>query len=143
MPPLCSYQLDMKCKIIQDGGGQDRGCHGHDAKQSLLHSLMLAYLERFPAAHACSSGRAGPGLLAEYQWYWSQDERFSSKQQQQRLEDLTAPRAAPPLVADAVFQWRTGERASEMESYGVCVSARETDRRDRRPCISLALAQTP
>ena len=40
-------------------------------------------------------------------------------------------------------QWRTGERASEMESYGVCVSASETDRRDPRPCISLALTQTP
>ena len=24
------------------------------------------------------------------------------------------------------IQWRTGERASEMESYGVCMSARET-----------------
>ena len=30
-----------------------------------------------------------------------------------------------------------------MESYGACVSARETDRRDPRPCISLALSQTP
>ena len=42
-------------------------------------------------------------------------------------------------------QWRTGRRASEMESYEVCVSARETDRdrRDPRPCISLALTHTP
>ena len=30
-----------------------------------------------------------------------------------------------------------------MESYGVRVSARETDRWDPRPCISLALTQTP
>ena len=33
--------------------------------------------------------------------------------------------------------------ATETESYGVCVSARETDRVDPCPCISLALAQTP
>ena len=40
-------------------------------------------------------------------------------------------------------QSRTEERRSEMESYGAYVSARETDRRDPRPCISLALTQTP
>ena len=34
-------------------------------------------------------------------------------------------------------QWRTGERASEMESYGVCVSARETGSRHPRPCSSI------
>ena len=43
---------------------------------------------------------------------------------------------------DTARQGRTGERASEREAYGVCVSARETDRRDPRPCISLALTQT-
>ena len=40
-------------------------------------------------------------------------------------------------------QGRTGERASEMESYGVCVSAREMQGRGSRLSLSLALTQTP
>ena len=44
----------------------------------------------------------------------------------------------PPLP-----QWRTGERTSEMDSYGVCVSAREMQGRGARLSVSLALTQTP
>ena len=40
-------------------------------------------------------------------------------------------------------QGRTGERASEMESYGVCVSAREMQGWVFRPFVSLALTRTP
>ena len=40
-------------------------------------------------------------------------------------------------------QGRTGERASEMDSCGVCVSARETNRRDLRPCISHTFPSPP
>ena len=40
-------------------------------------------------------------------------------------------------------QGRTGERASEMESYGLCVSAREMQGRGSRLSVSLALARTP
>ena len=49
----------------------------------------------------------------------------------------------PGLAGPCAAQGRTGERASEMGSYGVCVSAREPDRRDPRPCIPLALTQHP
>ena len=40
-------------------------------------------------------------------------------------------------------QGRTGERASEIESYGVYVSAREMKGRGSRLSVSLALTQTP
>ena len=40
-------------------------------------------------------------------------------------------------------QGRTGQRASEMESYGVSVSAREMQGRGSCLSISLALTQTP
>ena len=47
------------------------------------------------------------------------------------------------LWVDAIQQGRTGERASEMESYGVSVSAREMQGRGSRLSISLALTRTP
>ena len=64
---------------------------------------------------------------------------------------FTCPRVAASVAIqnntvhaqEPKHQWRTGERASEKESYGVRVSARETDRRVPRLCISLVLTQTP
>ena len=47
-----------------------------------------------------------------------------------------ALRTSFPVGKQAVTEGRTGERASEMWSYGVCASAREIDRRDPRACIS-------
>ena len=46
-------------------------------------------------------------------------------------------------IGERWAQGRTRERASEMESYGVCVSAREMQGRGSRPSVSLALTQTP
>ena len=46
-------------------------------------------------------------------------------------------------VVSSRDQGRTRERASEMESYGVCVSARERQGRASRLSIPLTFTQTP
>ena len=100
--------------------------------------VSLLPMSRNGSVSAALRGRRGEGGgdKASGAWFYSSDGSTPDRPLPSPLPPSTGSRRGQrqkqklPVSAPACLteQWRTGGRASEMQSYGVCVSAREMQR---------------